>query len=139
MLEARAAGADAVLLIAAALDRPTLAALASSARALGLAVLAEVHDEAELEVVLDLGVELIGVNCRDLRTFEVDLRTADRLISRVPPEVVAVAESGIRSPDEIARLAHLGYRAFLVGEALAASADPERTLAAWITELGRCG
>lgn len=139
VLEARAAGADAVLLIAAALDRATLAALASSARALGLAVLAEVHDEAELDVVLGLGVELIGVNCRDLRTFDVDLRIADRLISRVPPGVAAVAESGIRSPDEIARLAHLGYRAFLVGEALAASADPERTLAAWITELGRCG
>lgn len=139
VLEARAAGADAVLLIAAALDRATLAALTSSARALGLAVLAEVHNEAELEVVLDLGVELVGINCRDLHTFDVDLRTADRLISRVPPEVVAVAESGIRSPDEIARLAGLGYRAFLVGEALAGSADPEQMLAAWIAELGRCG
>jgi len=139
LLEARASGADAVLLIAAALDRATLAALAACAQALGLAVLAEAHDESELDDVLDLGLELVGVNCRDLRTFDVDLRTAERLISRVPPEVVAVAESGIRSPGDIALLAGLGYRAFLVGEALAGSADPERTLAAWIGEVERCG
>ena len=139
LIEARAAGADGVLLIAAALDRTLLATLLASARALGLAALVEVHDATELAQVLSLDVELVGVNCRDLRTFDVDLANAERLASAIPPGVIAVAESGIRSPQQIARLAGLGYRAFLVGEALVCSADPCSTLAGWLTEARRCG
>ena len=141
LLEARAAGADAVLLLAAALDGVSLASLVSSARDLELAALVEVHDEGELEAVLDLGplVEVVGVNCRNLRTFEVDPRTAERLAPLIPSGMVAVAESGIQSPAQIARLAAMGYRAFLVGEALIGSGDPGGTLARWLAEVRSCG
>ena len=139
LLEARAAGADAVLLIAAALDRASLAGLFDCASALGLGALVEVHDEGELAEALGLGVALVGINCRNLRTFDVDISTAERLAGGIPPSVTAVAESGITSPAQIARLTGLGYRAFLVGEALVTSADPGATLAGWLEELRRCG
>lgn len=118
LLEARANGADAVLLIVAALSQQDLQILAGGARARGLDVLCEVHDENQLRQALDVGCGLIGVNTRDLRTFEVDPETAFRLAALVPGSAVKVAESGIRSGEEIARLRAAGYQAFLIGETL---------------------
>jgi indole-3-glycerol phosphate synthase len=130
LLEARARGADAALLIVAALGDGELDALLLEARALGLAPLVEVHDGAELERALAAGADLIGVNNRDLRTLQVDTGTARALISRVPPGVVAVAESGLSSHAEIAALREAGYAGFLVGEACLAAADPGAELRA---------
>jgi len=129
--EARVAGADAVLLIVAALPDAELLALHRHATGLGLDVLVEVHDEAELERALAIGAKLVGVNNRDLRTFEVDLATTERLAARIAdPEVVLVAESGIGSPADVARLARVGARGFLVGESLMRQPDPGRALEA---------
>ncbi len=124
LLEARANSADAVLLILSALPQLELMQLARSARSRGLDVLCEVHDEAELRRALDAGCDLIGVNTRDLRTFQVDAETAFRLAARIPKNVLAVAESGIRSGEDIARLREAGYRAFLIGESLMRAERP---------------
>ncbi|MFZ0957705.1 MAG: indole-3-glycerol phosphate synthase TrpC, partial [Candidatus Sulfotelmatobacter sp.] len=118
LLEARANSADAVLLIVAALAQAELVRLAGAARKRGLDVLCEVHDGDELQRALDAGCDLIGVNSRDLRTFKVDLETALRLGEKIPPHVVRVAESGIHSGADVARLRAAGYHAFLVGESL---------------------
>jgi len=118
LLEARANAADAVLLIVAALLSEELGTLAAGARRRGLDVLCEVHDEDELQRALDAGCDLIGVNTRDLRTFKVDLDTAFRLAEKIPAGVVRVAESGIHSAEDVARLRAAGYDAFLVGESL---------------------
>jgi indole-3-glycerol phosphate synthase len=126
--EARAAGADAVLLIVAALDEARLRELLSHGRARGLDVLVEVHDEAELDTALAAGSDLLGVNNRDLRSFVTDLTVTERLAPRVPPGVLLVAESGIRGPADIARLARAGARAFLVGESLMGQPEPGRAL-----------
>jgi indole-3-glycerol phosphate synthase len=130
--EARWRGADAVLLIAAAFApagrAAELAALRARARSLGLDALVEVHDEGELEAALEAGADLLGVNNRDLRSFEVDLGTTERLAARVPRGVVLVAESGIHAPDDVARLEAAGAHAFLVGEALMREADPGAAL-----------
>lgn len=129
--EARIAGADAVLLIVAALSDGDLAALDRHAKGLGLDVLVEVHDEAELERALGIGSTLVGVNNRDLRSFVVDLGTTERLAARIAdPEVVLVAESGIGSPADVARLARAGARGFLVGESLMRMPDPGKALEA---------
>lgn len=129
--EARVAGADAVLLIVAALDDARLAALHDHALALGLDVLVEVHDESELERALAIGSRLIGVNNRDLKSFEVDLGTTERLAARIAdPEIVLVAESGIASPADVARLERAGAGGFLVGESLMRMPDPGRALEA---------
>jgi indole-3-glycerol phosphate synthase len=128
LLEARANSADAVLLIVAALPQVELQALAGSARRRELDVLCEVHDEAELDIALDAGCDLIGVNTRDLRTFNVDAETAFRLGERIPKNVVRVAESGIRSGEDIARLRAAGYQAFLIGEALMRAKRPGEAL-----------
>ncbi len=117
-------GADAVLLIAAVLDDGELTSLARRAADLGLAALVEVHDEAELDRALAAGATVVGVNQRDLRTFEVDQARAVRLAERFPAGVVAVAESGIRGPADAEALAAAGYHAVLVGEHLVTSADP---------------
>jgi indole-3-glycerol phosphate synthase len=122
--DARLMGADAVLLIVAALDHTELQALHELARQLGLVALVEVHDEAELERALAAGATIIGVNQRDLRTFAVDPQRAVRVAAAIPPAVVAVAESGIATPADARRVAGAGYRAVLVGEALVTSADP---------------
>ena len=122
--EARVAGADAVLLIVAALSRTQLVALQARALALGLDVLVEVHDEAELDVALGAGAYLVGINNRDLRTFGVDLAVSERLAKRIPPDVLIVAESGISSGADVRRLAAAGARAFLVGESLMREPDP---------------
>jgi indole-3-glycerol phosphate synthase len=125
LLEARAAGADLVLLIVAALDDETLHRLHDEARELGLAVLVEVHDEVETERAVDLGAELVGVNARNLRTLDVDPGAFARLAPLVPGDRVLVAESGITGPDDVATYVGLGARAVLVGEALVRDGDPE--------------
>lgn len=118
LLEARANGADAVLLIIAALSNAELNRLAVGAGLHGLDVLCEVHDGTELQRALDAGCDLIGVNTRNLRTFHVDPETAFRLAGLLPKNVVRVAESGIQTAEDIARLRAAGYQAFLVGESL---------------------
>jgi indole-3-glycerol phosphate synthase len=128
LLEARANSADAVLLIVAALTNAELNRLALAARLHELDVLCEVHDEMELDRALDSGCDLIGVNTRDLRTFKVDPETAFRLAGRLPKNVVRVAESGIESGEDIARLRSAGYQAFLIGETLMRAERPGETL-----------
>ena len=128
LLEAIVAGADAVLLIVSALAATDLARLHHAATARGLAVLVEVHDEAELAVAVAAGATLIGVNNRNLRTLAVDTDVSARLAARMPREVVAVSESGLTSADDVARMQALGYRAFLIGERLMTSADPAADL-----------
>jgi indole-3-glycerol phosphate synthase len=123
--EARAAGADAVLLIVAALSDPALKTLHQLVQQLGMVALVEVHNGAELARALKIEscLRVLGVNNRDLRTFEVDLETTARLRPRVPAGVVLVAESGVHSPRDVARLAAIGADAMLVGEALVRAAD----------------
>jgi len=126
--EAAAAGADAVLLIAAALPGAELPALHAAAEQAGLDALVEVHDGGELARAREIGARLIGVNSRDLRTMTVDLGTALVLAAAIPDDVVAVAESGIRTAADVARLRAAGYDAFLVGERLMADPDPASAL-----------
>lgn len=130
IVEARAAGADAILLIAAVLDDVQLRDLLAAAEDIGLDALVEVHTAAELERVLRVGAGMIGVNNRDLRTFHTSLETALALAPLLPPEVLAVAESGIEGPDDARRLAEVGYRAFLIGESLVREPDPAAPLRA---------
>ena len=134
LLEARAHGADAVLLIVAALSQPELAALGQSARDHGLDVLCEAHDEDEVKRAVDARCDLIGINSRDLRTFKVDLETAFRLAEYMPSGVIRVAESGIHSGADIARLRASGYQAFLVGESLMKADRPGKALRALLAE-----
>ena len=128
LVEARANSADAILLIVAALSAAELKNLASAARSFGLDVLCEVHDANELQRALDTGCDLIGVNTRDLRTFQVDLGTAFDLAEKFPSSVLRVAESGIHSADDIARLRAAGYHAFLIGESLMRASSPGKAL-----------
>ncbi len=121
--DARRMGADAVLLIAAALSDAELTRFLGAARRCCLAALVEVHDEGELDRALGAGAQLVGVNQRDLHTFEVDHERAVRLAASIPAEVVAVAESGIRDASDVAALAAAGYRAVLVGEILVRSGN----------------
>ena len=125
VLEARAAGADLVLLIVAALDHDLLHHLHDQARELGMAVLVEVHDEAETARAVDLGAELVGVNARNLRTLAVDAATFGRLAPLVPDDRVLVAESGITGSEDVERFVAEGARVVLVGEALVKDGDPE--------------
>jgi len=126
--EARALGADCILLIAAALARQDMQGLEASARSLGMAVLVEVHDAAELEAALGLQTPLLGINNRDLRSFETRLETTLDLLPRIPEGRIVVSESGIAGRADIARLRNCGVQAFLVGEALMRAADPGRAL-----------
>ncbi len=121
--EARAAGADAVLLIAAALSLTQLRELGALAEELGMDVLLEIHDEAELEIALQTPAELIGINNRNLKTFVTDLGVTERLTPRIPHDRFVVSESGIRSREDIVRLTGHGAKAFLVGESLMREAD----------------
>ncbi len=123
IFDARLMGADAVLLIVAALDDDELRRCAARADELGLAALVEVHDEEELDRALAAGSRLVGVNQRDLRTFTVDHARACSLAARIPPGVTAVAESGIRDAADARRLAEAGYDAILVGESLVRAGD----------------
>lgn len=122
--EAAAAGADAVLLIVAALDDRELRGLLGAASTHGLAALVEVRDDAELDRALAAGARIVGVNSRNLRTLQVDMRVLESLGPRIPDHVVAVAESGISGGGDIRRLSALGYEAFLVGERLITRDDP---------------
>mgnify|MGYP001597087556 CR=1 FL=1 len=130
VFEARALGADCVLLIAAALDQEPMRALERTAADLGMAVLVEVHDAAELGVALTLATPLIGINNRDLRTFETRLDTTIGLLPRIPHGRVVVTESGITSPEDVHRMQRAGVGAFLVGEAFMRAADPGLALKA---------
>jgi len=130
LYDARAMGADAVLLIVAALSNDELARFSDIAGELGLDALVEVHDEAELERALAANARLVGVNQCDLQTFEVDGNRAEVLAARIPPGVVAVAESGVRDGDDAARLAAAGFAAVLVGESLVRSGDRAAAVAA---------
>jgi indole-3-glycerol phosphate synthase len=124
LFEARAAGADAVLLIVAALQQTELTALRKRAWDLELAALVEVHDEAELARAIDSGARVIGVNNRNLRTLAVDVSASERLAARVPRDVIAVSESGLKSREELEHLAAAGYRAFLIGERFMTDPNP---------------
>jgi indole-3-glycerol phosphate synthase len=134
LLETRAAGADAVLLIVAALDDAELRRLLARAAAHGLAALVEVHDETELARALDAGAAIVGVNNRNLRTLEVDLDASRRLAAAIPRGVTAVAESGFRHRCELDALAAAGYAAFLVGERFMTAPDPGAALAGLLRE-----
>ena len=134
ILEARAAGADAVLLIVAAHSDEILEALHAAAQALHLDVLCEVHDWEELQRATDLGFETIGVNCRDLKTLAVNPDRHLELAETMPAHGLRVAESGIRDGEDIRRLRDAGYQAFLIGEALMREQDPGAALAALIAQ-----
>lgn len=128
LYEARAAGADAVLLIVAALIPSELRALRGLARELGLDVLVEAHDAAELRVALDGGADLIGINNRDLRDFSVDIERTFGLLDAMPDEAIVVAESGIATPEQLDRLRRHGVHAALIGERLMRESDPALAL-----------
>jgi indole-3-glycerol phosphate synthase len=128
--EARAVGADAVLLIVAALDAGELASLHEEARALGLDVLVEVHDRDELQRALSVGADIVGINNRDLRDFSIDVERTFRLMAEMPEEVTAVSESGIATAEQLSRLEDAGVDAVLVGESLMRALDPEAALRA---------
>lgn len=130
--EARAAGAAAVLLIVAALDEETLEDLYVAARSAQLAAVVEVHDETELELATDLGARIIGVNARDLRTFELDPDAFARLRPSIPDGTIAIAESGVGGPDDVRAAAAAGADAVLVGEAVVTADDPAAAVAALV-------
>jgi indole-3-glycerol phosphate synthase len=130
VVEARGLGADAILLIVAALTDARLAALEDCARDLGMAVLVEVHDGAELDRALRLATPLVGINNRNLRTFDVSLGTTLDLLPRIPAGKLVVTESGILAPADVAAMRAQGVGAFLVGEAFMRASDPGAALAA---------
>lgn len=129
LYEARAMGADCILLIAAVLDDAELAEFEATAQALGMAVLVEVHDADELDRALRLATPLVGINNRDLRSFEVSLDTTLALLPRVPAGRIVVSESGIHAPADVERLRGAGVHAYLVGEAFMRAPDPGAALA----------
>lgn len=130
--EARAAGASAILLIAAALEQTQLAELYAVCQTVNLDVLVEVHDETEAEQVLTCGADIIGVNARDLRTFTLDPNGFRRVRSMLPQQVTAVAESGVKTVDDVRRYAHDGADAILVGEQFVVSPHPETEVARFV-------
>ncbi len=133
LVEARAAGASAALLIARALDPERMREMMRAGRDLGLELLVEIRDEAELDRALELGATMIGVNNRDLESLVIDPTTAERLVPRIPSEVVAIAESGVKTRADVERYAASGADAVLVGSTISAAADPTaatRSLAA---------
>jgi indole-3-glycerol phosphate synthase len=130
LLEARLAGADAVLLIVAALTPQELVSLRRAALDLGLEALVEVHDEQELEIALAAGAEIVGINNRDLRDFTVDVGRTEGMLDAIPPGVLVVSESGIARPEQLRRLQERGVDAVLVGELLMRAPDPAGALEA---------
>jgi indole-3-glycerol phosphate synthase len=136
LLEAKANGADAVLLIVSALEQADLVRLQARAAGLGLAALVEVHDENEVRRAVDAGARMIGVNNRNLRTLQVDVDASHRLAALVPKGVIAVSESGLQSRADLERLAVEGYRAFLIGERFMTAPDPARAIADLIGYVG---
>ena len=130
--ESAAMGADAILLIVAILDDATLAGLLTEASEAGLPALVEIHSAIEAERALSAGAPIIGVNNRDLRTFEVDLATAEALAPLIGDQAIRVAESGIHTPDDVARMATVGFDAVLVGESLVRADDPVELLTRFV-------
>jgi indole-3-glycerol phosphate synthase len=128
IFEARLAGADSVLLIAALLEGGALKSLIELSRSLAMEPLVEIHDEYELSIALDAGAGLIGINNRDLRTFRTDLEVTVKLASLIPGDRTIISESGIRTQQDISRLRDSGVHGFLIGESLVKSPDPEATL-----------
>ncbi len=137
--EAKAAGADAVLLIVAALSAAELAGLLACASAHGLASLVEVHERGELERALEAGASLVGINSRNLRTLEVRPSVFDELVPQIPDDVVAVAESGLRTAADLRRLSAAGYDAFLIGERFVTEPSPGEALARLLQPAGTGG
>ena len=137
IIEAKSIGADAILLIAAALEPKKLKELCAFAHSLGLEVLMEVHDDVELTNNLEAGADLIGVNNRNLKTFELSVETSKRLSKLIPDSVVKVSESGIESPEEILNLKDYGFRGFLIGQTFMQNSRPERAAMDFIKELRR--
>jgi indole-3-glycerol phosphate synthase len=134
LFEARAAGADAALLIVGALTADELERLIARAAELQLDVLVEVHDAEELSIAIGAGAAIVGVNNRDLRTLTVDLDVSEELIARMPDGVLAVSESGIKSAEDIGRFTSLGYRAFLIGERFMTTVDPGAALQSFLED-----
>jgi indole-3-glycerol phosphate synthase len=134
VMEAAAGGADAILLIAAILQTGEIRNLTDLAAAYGMAALVEVHDQRDLAKALDAGAAMVGVNNRDLATFEVTLETSLRLAPGIPPGVLKVSESGIGCARDIQRLRQAGYQAFLVGERLMRAADPAAAVRALLAD-----
>jgi indole-3-glycerol phosphate synthase len=130
--EAAVSGADAILLIVAVLDDATLRRLYDEAKSFMLDVLVEVHNLPEMERALELGADLIGINNRNLKTFEVDLATTEQLAEEVPDDVLLVSESGIKSPEDAMRVLEAGANAVLIGEALMRADDPSREIEAYL-------
>jgi indole-3-glycerol phosphate synthase len=124
LIEAKAAGASAALLIARALDPDRLREMMETGRDLGLELLVEIRDEAELDRALEVGATMIGVNNRDLESLVIDPATAQRLVPRIPAGVIAIAESGVKSRADVERYARCGADAVLVGSSISAAADP---------------
>ncbi len=139
VIEARSIGADAILIIAAAMKPAECKSLTELAHSLGLEVLLEVHDEVELSSNLDSGADLIGVNNRNLKTFEVSIETSRRLAKSIPSNCVAVSESGISSPSAIHELRALGYEGFLIGEEFMKYPRPDEAAREFIGKVGRRG
>ena len=135
LLEARAAGADAILLIVAALDDAALTSLATSARALGLAALVEVHNVEECRRALASGAGIIGVNNRNLRTLQVDLHASRDVAGLLPASAIGISESGLKTSADLQAMQALGYRAFLMGERFMIEPDPGAALAGLIGSL----
>jgi len=135
LLEARAAGADAILLIVAALTDVELRALSAAAHSLGLAALVEVHSLDECDRALAAGAVIIGVNNRNLRTLQVDLEASRTIAARIPPGVIGVSESGLKTRDDLQAMTALGYQAFLMGERFMVDPDPGAALAGLIASL----
>jgi indole-3-glycerol phosphate synthase len=135
LLEARAAGADAILLIVSALDDRTLVSLSKSAADLDLAALVEVHSVDECRRAVDAGARIIGVNNRNLRTLEVDRNASRDIAAVIPKEAIAISESGLKTAADLESMQRLGYRAFLIGERLMVEPDPGAALEGLISAL----
>ena len=139
LYEAAAAGADAVLLIVAILQPAELVRLLGLSRALGLDALVEVHSAEELRIAIEAGSHIIGVNNRNLKTFEVSLATSFRLIDSIPDEVVAISESGLRTAEDLERLRSAGFDAFLIGERFMMEKDPGAALEHMLSQVAPAG
>jgi indole-3-glycerol phosphate synthase len=134
VVQARAIGADVILLIAACLTPVRVQRYAAFAKRMGLEVLLEIHDEAELDHICD-EVDMVGVNNRDLKTFKVDIGTSLRLINKIPPKKLAIAESGISDMNTIVTLKEAGFRGFLIGETFMKAIDPGKAFADFVVGL----
>ena len=135
IFEARLYGADLVLLIVAVLDLTRISEYLDITHSLGMNAIVEVHDSGELDTALKAGSKIIGINNRDLKTFEVDIKTTENLYEQIPPDVVVISESGISDPADIKRLSDLGISTFLIGERFMSSSDPGEMLGQFISQL----